>query len=78
MAQVQVNVGIPDPAEFEKTVREAKKVGLSVQNTLEVIGVATGTIDERALPALHRVSGVGSVELSRQVGIPSPVSGRKP
>ncbi len=78
MSVVQVSVAIPDPETFDRTLSAAQKVGLQVDRTLEVLGVATGSIDEKALAALHSVTGVGSVELFREYGIPTPVSGRRP
>jgi hypothetical protein len=78
MSVVNVSVAIPDADRFEGAVSEAKKVGLKVDNALEVLGVVTGSIEEKSLPALHRVQGIDSVEMSRDYSIPQPVSGHRP
>lgn len=77
MSVVQVSVAIPDPDHFEGAVSAAKKVGMRVDSALELLGIATGSIEEKSLAALHRVKGVGSVELSHEYSIPTPVSGRR-
>jgi hypothetical protein len=77
MSAVLVSISIPDVEQFEKTVIAAKKVGFRVNRALDILGVATGSIEESALPALRRLPGVDSVEPDREVSIPGPSSDRK-
>ena len=74
MSEIQVSVSIPDADSFETTVRAASRAGLKVKDKLDILGVATGSIERSALARLKQVPGVGSVEEQREVGVPRPVS----
>ncbi|KMO17795.1 hypothetical protein [Methylobacterium platani] len=73
MSEVQVSVSIPDSDRFESTVQAASAIGLKVQDKLDILGVATGSISRSALGKLRDVPGVDSVEVQREVGIPARV-----
>ncbi|GJE01107.1 hypothetical protein [Methylobacterium isbiliense] len=73
MSKVDVSVSIPDASSFERTVAAAGKVGFKVKDKLDILGVATGSIERSALAKLKQVPGVDSVEEQREVGTPTPV-----
>ncbi|AWN46537.1 ketohydroxyglutarate aldolase [Methylobacterium terrae] len=73
MDEVKVSVSIPDSDRFESTVKAASRAGLKVRDKLDILGVATGSIKSSALAKLRDVPGVDSVEVQREVGIPTRV-----
>ncbi|MEH3062531.1 MAG: hypothetical protein PGN33_07070 [Methylobacterium radiotolerans] len=77
MGQINVSVSIPDAGTFDRTVEAASKAGLRVKDKLDLLGVATGSIEQNSLARLKQVPGIDSVEEQRAVGIPKRV-GRFP
>lgn len=76
MATKKLLVSIADDAlaDFAAVVRECERAGLHVAETMDTIGVITGTIDAAKLDGLRRVRGVRDVEDAGTATIAPPES----
>jgi hypothetical protein len=57
-----------------KVVKRIKKAGFNVEQTLEELGVVTGSVDSEKLDAIRKVKGVASIEQERVFQLPPPES----
>ena len=69
MNKLRVNVSVSEDHKFEKVARAAKKAGLAIDQSLDTIGVVTGTIDAEKLETLRGVEGIDNVESERDVSV---------
>jgi len=76
MATKKLLVSIADEAlsDFAAVVRNCEQAGLQVEETMDEIGVITGTIDAAKLDGLKRVRGVRDVEDAGAATIAPPES----
>ena len=76
MTKVKVSISVDDEhlSEFAKVMKKVEKAGMEIDQELEDIGVATGSIDEEKVGKLKDVEGVSHVEEERQIQIPPPES----
>ena len=76
MTKVKVSISVDDEhlSEFSKVMKKVEKAGMEIDQELEDIGVATGSIDEDEVGRLRDVEGVSHVEEERQIQIPPPES----
>ena len=76
MTKVKVSVSVDDEhlSEFSKVMKKVEKAGMEIDQELEDIGVATGSVDEEKVGKLRDVEGVSHVEEERQIQIPPPES----
>ena len=76
MAKVQLSVSVRDShlKQLGKVAKAAEKAGMKVEQTLESLGVLTGSIDASKVKQLHKIAGVSHVEEERKVSLPSPDS----
>jgi len=76
MTRLKVNVSVADDhlKSFTDVVDHLANAGLHVEQTHDVIGVVSGTVDDAKLSRLERVEGVLSVEADRVVSVPPPGS----
>lgn len=76
MAKVKLSISVDDEhlSRFSKVMKEVEKAGMEIDQELEDIGVATGSIDEDKVGKLREVDGVKHVEKERQIQIPPPES----
>lgn len=71
---VSVTIAVADSYlnKFAEVVKRCRKIGLEVQEQLELLGVITGSIIATKIDALARVEGVATVERSRTYTIADP------
>ena len=76
MAKVKLSISVDDEhlSRFSKVMKEVEKAGMEIDQELEDLGVATGSIDEDKVAKLREVDGVKHVEKERQIQIPPPES----
>lgn len=76
MAKVKLSISVDDEhlSRFSKVMKEVEKAGMEIDQELEDIGVATGSIDEDKVGKLREVDGVKNVEKERQIQLPPPDS----
>ena len=76
MTKVNVSISVDDEhlSEFSKVMKKVEKAGMEIDQELEDVGVATGSIDEEKVGKLRDVEGVSHVEEERQIQIPPPES----
>lgn len=76
MAKVKLSISVDDEhlSRFSKVMKEVEKAGMEIDQELEDIGVATGSIDEDKVGKLREVDGVKHVEKERQIQLPPPES----
>lgn len=76
MTKLKVSISVDDEhlSEFSKVMKKVEKAGMEIDQELEDIGVATGSIDEEKVGKLRDVEGVSQVEEERQIQIPPPES----
>lgn len=76
MTKLKVSISVDDEhlSEFSKVMKKVEKAGMEIDQELEDIGVATGSIDEEKVGKLRDVEGVSHVEEERQIQIPPPES----
>ena len=76
MAQKKFLVSIADDAlaDFATVVRNCEQAGLRVEETMDAIGVITGSIDPANLEGLKQVRGVRDVEEAGGATIAPPES----
>ena len=76
MEKLKVNVSVADDhlRSMQEVVQRLKDAGLSVEQTLEGLGIVTGTVEAAKLPALSGLEGVSAVETDREVRIAPPDS----
>lgn len=65
----KVMVSVAD-ASLPRVLDDLREAGLVVDTVLEALGVVTGTVDVRAIPALRVVPGVLDVERQWRVQLP--------
>ncbi len=65
----QVMVSVADDA-LPQVLDDLREAGLVVDTVLEALGVVTGTVEIRAIPALLSVPGVIDVERQWRVQLP--------
>jgi hypothetical protein len=63
---VPVNLAVSDNADFARVLARARDAGLRVTQSLDGLGVISGTIERTRVPMLARIPGV-SVEEDREV-----------
>jgi hypothetical protein len=76
MAKVKLSISVDDEhlSRFSKVMKDVEKAGMEIDQELEDVGVATGSIDEDKVDALRDVDGVKHVEKERKVQLPPPES----
>ena len=76
MATKKLLVSVADDAlaDFAAVVRDCERAGLAVEETMDTIGVITGTIDAARLDGLKQVRGVRDVEDASTTTIAPPES----
>jgi DNA anti-recombination protein RmuC len=76
MTKVKISISVDEEhlSEFSKVMKKVEKAGMQIDQELEDIGVATGSIDEEKVGKLRDVEGVNHVEEERQIQIPPPES----
>ena len=76
MAMENVNVDVADDCmdRFPEVVKAVKKVGLKVEEELELLGMVSGSIYSAKLEKLSKVPGVATVEPSHEYQLPPPDS----
>lgn len=76
MATKKLLVSVADDAlaDFAAVVRDCEHAGLTVEETMDAIGVITGTIDAAKLDGLRQVRGVRDVEDAGTATIAPPES----
>lgn len=74
MAKVRVNVSVAGdrPQDFAAVAKRLRKAGLAIDQQHRDVGVVSGRIEAKQLPALRQLPGVSSVEEERQVRVPPP------
>ncbi len=71
---VLVSINNDHPDRFSEVVNDVENAGMEVEQTMENLGVLTGSIDSEKVEPLRREEGVSHVEESRRVGIAPPDS----
>lgn len=76
MAKVNLSISVKDEQlpRFSEVVKQLKKTGLQVEQTLESVGVVTGSIESEKIPDIRKIAGVSNVDESRDVQIAPPDS----
>ena len=76
MATKKLLVSVNDDAlaDFAAVVRDCERAGLAVEETMDAIGVITGTIDAAKLDGLKQVRGVRDIEEAGGATIAPPES----
>lgn len=74
--QVRVIVTVEPQAlkRISGVARDAAAAGMTVEQTLEVVGVLTGTIARAHMNDLQAVAGISAVEVEREITLPPPES----
>lgn len=73
-AEIVVSVDAEHGSNVARVAEGLRAAGMSVAQTLEEVGVVTGSAPESRLPDLQRVEGVAAVERSTGFQLPSPDS----
>ena len=61
MARVKLDLSIPDRGKFNDALAEAKRHGLAVSRSFADLGLASGSIETRAIGTLLQIDGIASV-----------------
>ncbi|MDQ3657540.1 MAG: ketohydroxyglutarate aldolase [Chloroflexota bacterium] len=70
METAKVNVAIAKDHEFSEVVEQAEAVGLTVEQSLDGLGLVSGSIEVGKLADLDQVPGVAAVDLEREYQLP--------
>ena len=76
MNRVQINVSIDDAYidQIQEVADRLKDTGMDVEQTMQIVGVVTGSIDSDKISSLYSVEGVQAVESQRTYQLNPPDS----
>lgn len=76
MSKVNLLISINDDymERIPEVIQNLQSAGLNVEQSMEQLGIITGSCDQEKVDALSHVKGVSNVEPSREYQLPPPDS----
>lgn len=76
MAQAAITVSIDDQhlSQIEQVSQALQRSGMTVEQTLPIVGIITGTMPSEKIDDLREIEGVQSIELQQGYQLPAPGS----
>ncbi|MEM9276890.1 MAG: hypothetical protein AAGA80_28725, partial [Cyanobacteria bacterium P01_F01_bin.143] len=67
MSEVQISVSVDEAhlSQIEQISQQLESSGMNVEQTLSIIGIVNGSIEDNKLDSLHKIEGVKDVELQQ-------------
>jgi hypothetical protein len=73
-ASVLVSIDDEHASDLLEMAKRVSDVGMDVEDTMDLLGTLSGTIEPQKIEAIRAVEGVSDVELARSYQLPPPES----
>ena len=74
MSKVKVSIAVDQSAQISEVAQKLQSAGMEVEQTLSIVGVISGAIEEAQINSLAQIDGVKAIEPEREIQLPPPDS----